>query len=185
MKMGSIEPSEPIEVEQVDEAKLKATVTQAAKDRTITNFPTEYPLPSEQVTDLKSVSVTNMPTDYATEPTLKLVRWGVTREPAWIDGSEQTAPEANTKLVSKTVSADKVGRVFGVHITAGEANAFRLMKGATVVKRFDISARGTIHIVLNTPLLDGVSAGTEISIQNVDAGGSGIVYQASILYDEG
>jgi len=35
----------------------KPIVYQAEKDRTITNFPTEYPLPSSQVTDLKNVNV--------------------------------------------------------------------------------------------------------------------------------
>jgi len=38
-------------------APLKTKVYQAEKDRTITNFPSEYPLPSSQVTDLKNVTV--------------------------------------------------------------------------------------------------------------------------------
>jgi len=43
------------EVKQADAAKLKATVTQAEKDRSITNFPTEYPLPSSQISDLRKL----------------------------------------------------------------------------------------------------------------------------------
>ena len=44
--------------------KLKPTVYQAEKDRTISNFPSEYPLPSTQISDLKDVSVNNFPSEY-------------------------------------------------------------------------------------------------------------------------
>jgi len=111
-------------------------------------------------------------------------RWSIPREPKWIDGAEATAPAAGTALVSKTVSAG-TGRVFGVHITAGEANSFQLVVGTTVVKRFTLGTAGTIHIVLNTPLADNIPAGTTVKIVNVNAASTGVVYQASLLYDEG
>jgi hypothetical protein len=113
-------------------------------------------------------------------------RWSIPREPKWIDGAEATAPAAGTALVSVTVGASpRTGRVFGVHITAGEANSFQLVVGTTVVKRFTLGTAGTIHIVLNTPLADNIPAGTTVKIVNVNAGSTGVVYQASLLYDEG
>lgn len=112
------------------------------------------------------------------------IRWGIVREPTWTDGAESTAPGAGDALVTKTVTAAKTGRVFGVHITAGEANEFRLYSGASIIKRFSLGLAGTIHIVLGTPLLDDVAAATAITIKVVNAAGAGIVYQASLLYDE-
>jgi hypothetical protein len=113
-------------------------------------------------------------------------RWSIPREPKWIDGAEVTAPAAGTALASVTVGASpRTGRVFGVHITAGEANSFQLVVGTTVVKRFTLGTAGTIHIVLNTPLADNIPAGTTVKIVNVNAGSTSIIYQASLLYDEG
>jgi hypothetical protein len=112
-------------------------------------------------------------------------RWGVPTEPAWIDGAETTAPSAGTALVSVTVGAGKTGRVFGIHITADEANSFQLAVGTTVIKRFSLPVAGTIHIVLNTPILDKVPENSTITIKNVSAGSAGKVYQASLLYHEG
>jgi hypothetical protein len=113
------------------------------------------------------------------------LRWGIPREPVWIDGAETTAPAAGTALVSKTVSTGKTGRVFGVHICTPEANEFQLLAGTTVVKRFSAAAASVIHIVLGTPLKDNIPAGTAITIKNVNAGSAGKTYQTSILYDEG
>jgi hypothetical protein len=127
---------------------------------------------------VRNIKVWPVPTSVAE------IRWGIPREPKWIDGSEITAPAAGTALVSQTVSAG-TGRVFGVHITADEANSFQLIAGVAVVKRFALTAAGTIHIVLNTPLVDGIPSGTVVKIVNVKAGSTGMVYQASILYDEG
>jgi hypothetical protein len=112
-------------------------------------------------------------------------RWGIPREPTWIDGAETTAPAAGTTLVSTTVGTGKTGRVFGVHISADEANSFQLLVDTTVVKRFALTAAGTIHIVLNTPLKDNIPAGATVKIINVNAAAAGKVYQASMLYDEG
>jgi hypothetical protein len=113
-----------------------------------------------------------------------LVRWGITREPSWVYGSETTAPSVGTALVSQAVSSGKIGRVFGVHISADEANQFRLYEGATVKQRFNLNGAGTIFIVLANPLLDSVAAGTTISLKVVSSANSGKVYQANLLYDE-
>jgi len=112
-------------------------------------------------------------------------RWGIPREPFWVDGGEASAPGAGTVLVTKTVSAGKTGRVFGVHITATEANRFQLKSGTTVIKDWAIGAAGLIDIVLSMPLLDNQAAATVVTIVNVNAAGVGTTYQASLLYDEG
>jgi len=115
---------------------------------------------------------------------LKTIRWGITREPTWTDGAEATAPAAGATLVSKTVTAGMTGRVFGVHISADEANQFQLLVNATVIKRFALGGAGVIHIVLALPLKDSIAAASVITIKNVTAGAALKVYQASLLYDE-
>lgn len=112
-------------------------------------------------------------------------KWGIPREPYWVDGVESTAPGALATLVSVTVGVGLKGRIFGISITADEDNSFRLYSGATVIKRFALGMAGTIFFVVPNPILTDVVAGTTISIKNVGAGGAGIIYQASILYDEG
>lgn len=115
---------------------------------------------------------------------LKTIRWGITREPTWTDGVETTAPAAGATLVTKTVTAAMTGRVFGVHISADEANQFQLLVDAVVIKRFALGGAGVIHIVLATPLKDDITASAVITIKNVTIGTAGKVYQASLLYDE-
>jgi len=83
---GQVDVQSMPEVKQADPALLKATVTQAAKDRTITNFPTEYPLPSSQISDLKKLEEIGEITHFSktgistikTPPTgkaLKVIAW--------------------------------------------------------------------------------------------------------------
>ena len=110
-------------------------------------------------------------------------RWGIPREPFWIDGTENTAPAAGTMLVTRVVSPGLSGRVFGVHIKANEANAFQLKVGSATMKDFAVGAEGFLTVVLGNPLVDNIASGTTVYIQNVFTGTS--VYQASILYDEG
>lgn len=112
------------------------------------------------------------------------IRWGITREPIWVDGLEVTGPlvSAGTSLVTKTVSSGKLGRIFGLHIAVDEANQFQLYQDSTVIKRFPLNDAGVIHVVLATPLLNNVSG--VIAIKNVAAATSGKTYQSSLLYDE-
>jgi len=49
----------PVRIKFVS-APLKTLVYQASAERTIANFPSEYPLPSSQVSDLKNVAVTDI-----------------------------------------------------------------------------------------------------------------------------
>jgi hypothetical protein len=117
------------------------------------------------------------------------IRWGRNVAPAWIIGSEATAPAANTALVSKTVSTGKTGYIYGFMITAQEANDFKInwtSGGITYSKRIVFGGKGTIHFVDVVALNEGLGAGagTNITITNVNAGGSGIVYQCAILYAE-
>lgn len=132
----------------------------------------------------RKLTSTDIVTSILNSDSMKTLRWSVPREPGWVEGSETTAPAANTVLVSKTVTTAMTGRVFGVHITADEGNQFQLLDAAAVKKRFVLGAGGTIHVILATPLLDGIVAGHLVSLRNVTAGTAGKVYQASLLYDE-
>ena len=118
-----------------------------------------------------------------------LTRFGRSVSPAWVIGSEVTAPAAGTNLVSRTVSSGKTGYAYGLLISAGEANDFKLVwtsGGASRSLRIAISSRGTILIVSPVPLNEGFPAdgGTTVAVQNINAGSSGVVYQAALLYGE-
>jgi hypothetical protein len=109
--------------------------------------------------------------------------------PAWVHGGEVTAPAAGTALVSKTVSSGKTGYIYGFFISAGEPNDFKInwtYGGGSYSIRIPFSSRGAIHYIDVVPLNEGLGAdgGSSITITNVNAGGSGIVYQARILYAE-
>ena len=119
----------------------------------------------------------------------KLQRWGRNVEPSWIHGDEITAPAENTKLVSKTVSTGKSGYIYGFFIMAGEANDFKITwtsGGASKSIRIPFSSGGALQYVDIVPLNEGLPAdeNTEISITNVNAGSSGVVYQARLLIAE-
>jgi hypothetical protein len=108
---------------------------------------------------------------------------------AWVHGSEVTAPAAGTALVSKTVSAGRTGYIYGFFISAGEANDFKInwtSGGASYSIRIPFSNKGAIHYIDVIPLNEGMGAdpGSSITITNVNAGSSGIVYQARLLYGE-
>ena len=118
-----------------------------------------------------------------------LIRWGRNVTPVWVIGSEYTAPSANTALVSKTVSTGKTGYIYGFMITAGEANDFKInWTSGTVAysKRITFGGKGTVYFTNNIALNEGLpaDAGTSVTITNVNAGSSGIVYQCALLYAE-
>jgi hypothetical protein len=125
----------------------------------------------------------------ASEATLKTLRWGRDVSPAWVHGDEVTAPAAGTALVSKTVSTGKSGYVYGFFISAGEANDFKInwtSDGAAKSVRIPLASKGAVQYVDLIALNEGMPAdgGSSITITNVNAGSSGIVYQARILYVE-
>ena len=120
---------------------------------------------------------------YPTVPTFHEIRWGVDREPAWVDGAPGT-PAAGGVLVTQTVGVGVVGRVFGIHISADEANQFDLCLDGTAVNHYVLAAGGTLDIVLASPIQDGIVAAVVITIEVVLAGTGTTVYQASLLYDE-
>lgn len=116
-------------------------------------------------------------------------RWGREALPVWIDGEEITAPAANTTLVSKTVSAGKVGYIYGFMITAGEKNDFIISwisGGATKSRRIVFGAAGSLQYTDFIAFNEGAPADaeTEIRITNVNAGGDSVVYQVALLYGE-
>ncbi|MEM4619694.1 MAG: hypothetical protein QW607_05720 [Desulfurococcaceae archaeon] len=138
----------------------------------------------------KSTDLTNLSNlDVALSILVKLIRFGKNVNPAWIHGTEVTAPAANTNLVSKTVSSGKQGYIYGFYITAGEANDFKInwTSGGTARSiRIMFTGKGSLQYVDFVPLNEGLpaDAGTTISITNVNSGSSGIIYQARLLYIE-
>jgi hypothetical protein len=104
-------------------------------------------------------------------------------------GSEVTAPSAGTALASRTVGAGRRGYVYGVFITAGEANDFRLewtSGGVSYSLRIPLCGRGAIMLTSLIPLNEGLPAdgGTSVAVTNINAGSPGVVYQAAVLYAE-
>jgi len=109
--------------------------------------------------------------------------------PAWVHGGEVTAPAAGTALVSKTVSTGKTGYIYGFFISAGEANDFKInwtSGGSSYSIRIPFGGKGCVHYIDFIPMNEGLSAdaGSSITITNVNAGSSGVVYQARLLYAE-
>jgi len=127
--------------------------------------------------------------DVALSVLATLQRWGRNVSPVWVHGGEITAPPANTALVSKTVTSGKFGYIYGFFINAGEANDFRInwTSGSTSYsRRIVFPSKGSLQYVDFTAFNEGLpaSGGTSITITNVNAGSSGVVYQAAILYAE-
>jgi len=118
-----------------------------------------------------------------------LIRWGRNLSPTWVIGPEFTAPAAGTTLVSVTVPTGKRGWIYGFMITAGEANDFKInwtSGGTAYSKRIVFGGKGTVHFVDMISLNEGLSAdpGTSMTITNVNAGSSGVVYQCALLHGE-
>jgi hypothetical protein len=119
----------------------------------------------------------------------RLIKFNRNVSPTWVYGSEITAPAAGTALVSRTVSTGRVGYVYGIFISAGEPNDFRLQwVSATSTRsiRIPFSSKGAIMVVFDVPVNEGLpaDAGSAIRLVNLNAGSSGVVYQAGILYAE-
>jgi len=119
----------------------------------------------------------------------KRQRWGRNVEPEWVHGGVYTAPPANTWLVSRTVSAGKKGYFYGFLITAGEANDFRIAwtsGGSYRLILIFFGGKGTTESVSRVAMNEGMPAdeGTPVLIQNINAGGAGVDYQARLLYAE-
>jgi len=127
--------------------------------------------------------------DTALSALARLSRWGRDVSPLWVLGGEVTAPAAGTALVSRSVSSGRSGYIYGFIITAGEPNDFKLSwtsGGAARGLRIALASRGSVVLVTPVPVNEGLPAdgGTTVSIANVVAGGSGVVYQAALLYAE-
>ncbi|MEM4772532.1 MAG: hypothetical protein QW197_03535 [Candidatus Aenigmatarchaeota archaeon] len=104
----------------------------------------------------------------------------------WVIGTEINAPAANTTLVSYTVPTGTRAYIYGFEIYASEANEFLISwtsKGTTYSRRFKINTGGNIYLVDLIPLNEGLPAdvNTNITITNINAGGTGSVYKASLL----
>lgn len=119
----------------------------------------------------------------------QMIRYNRNVSPIWVHGGEIIAPAAGTALVSRTVSTGKSGYIYGFYIMAGEANDFRIQwvsGGTTYTIRIPFPGKGAVHYADFIPLNEGLpaAAGSTISIVNVNAGSTGVVYQARLLYAE-
>jgi len=115
-----------------------------------------------------------------------LMRWGRAVTPLWTYGSEITAPAAGTTLVSVSVPSGKRGYIYGVYISVGEGNDFKInwvSAGTTRSIRISFAGKGSVLAIFNTAVNEGYPAdgGTSITITNLVAGGAGIIYQAGLL----
>jgi len=129
----------------------------------------------------------NMDVTLSTLATLQ--RFGRNIALSWVDGGEVTAPAAGTALVSRTVTTGKSGYIYGFFISAGEGNIFKInwtSGGAAKSRRIVFNGSGTLQYVDIVAINEGVPAdgGSSITITNVNAGSTGVVYQACILYGE-
>jgi hypothetical protein len=124
--------------------------------------------------------------DVALSVLSRLIKWGRDVTPAWVHGSEVTAPAAGTALVSWTVPAGKTGFIYGFFISVGEGNDFKInwtSGGVAYSRRIVFPGKGTLHFVDMIALNEGLPAdgGTSVTITNVNVGSAGIVYQAALL----
>ena len=126
------------------------------------------------------------PAAVSTDP--KKIRWGRFINVSWVHSAEVSAPAASTSLVSKSVTSGKSGYIYGFYITAGEANDF-LIKwtsgGSSYQIRVIFGGSGALQVVSPAAINEGLPADSStVDIENVNAGSSGVVYQARLLYGE-
>ncbi|RLA80990.1 MAG: hypothetical protein DRG33_01375 [Deltaproteobacteria bacterium] len=118
-----------------------------------------------------------------------LQRWGRYVDPEWTHAAEVTAPSAGTALVTKSVGTGKTGYIYGFFISAGESNDFKInwtSGGNAKSIRIPFSGKGALHYINYSALNEGIGAdaGTDITITNINAGSSGVIYQARLFYAE-
>jgi len=114
----------------------------------------------------------------------RLIQYGISRTPIWINGTNRTAPTTTTDLVTTTVSTGKTGRIFGWQIIAPEGNEFILNIGVTAYRIGALPSAGVIIATFDRAIFDNIAAGIVINIRVAIAGGAGKVYRADLLYDE-
>ncbi len=125
-------------------------------------------------------------TDIVIAQMSQLIRWGRAVTPVWVYGGEITAPPANTALVSVSVPSGKRGYIYGVYISADDANDFKINWTSNATSRsirILLGSKGTVLAVFNTPINEGYPADpqTTITITNIFAGGPISVYQVGLL----
>ena len=116
----------------------------------------------------------------------RLIKFNRDASPTWIYGDEVTAPAAGTALVSVSIPSASKGYIYGFYISAGEGNDFLInftSGGVSKNIRIMLAGKGTVMAVFNLPVNEGLPAdgGTSITITNVNAGSSGVVYRAGLL----
>lgn len=138
-------------------------------------------------TDNLDTALSGLKTDLDTLPSNN--RYGRNVTPAWTLGSEATAPAADTALVTKGISSGKTGYIYGFMISAQEPNDFKIKwTSGTNAKTYRLvfAGAGSMIVLLDTALNEGLGAdaSSNITINNVNAGTTGKIYQAQLLTGE-
>jgi len=120
---------------------------------------------------------------------IRLVRWGIPREPVWVMGDTLDEPGDGDDLLAYGIAASKTVKVYGLLVTGSEASGVYLIDddGTFTSRRYDLGGQGTLLIVLANPLVDGVLGGGDgnrLIISKIGAGGAGSQFQAGLLIDE-
>lgn len=120
---------------------------------------------------------------------IRLIRWGIPREPVWVMGDILDEPGDGDGLVAYDIAASKAVKVYGLLVTGSEASGVYLIDddGTFTGRRYDLGGQGTLLIVLANPLVDGVLGGGDgnrLIVSKMGAGAAGSQFQAGLLIDE-
>jgi len=120
---------------------------------------------------------------------IRLIRWGIPREPVWVMGDILDEPGDGDGLVAYDIAAGKTVKVYGLLVTGSEASGVYLTDddGTFIGRRYDLGGEGTLLIVLANPLVDGALGGGDgnrLIVSKINAGGAGSQFQAGLLIDE-
>jgi len=125
----------------------------------------------------------------AIQDLIRLIRWGIPREPFWVMGDVLDEPADEDGLLAYDIAAGKTVKVYGLLLTGSEASGVHLADydGTSIRRRYDLGGQGTLLIVLANPLVDGVPGGGDgngLLVSKINAGGAGSRFQAGLLIDE-
>lgn len=120
---------------------------------------------------------------------IRLIRWGVPREPVWVMGEILDEPGDGDGLLAYDIAANKTAKVYGLAVTGSEATGVYLFDddGTFMGRRYDLGGQGTLLIVLANPLIDGLLGGEDgnrLIVSKIGAGGAGSQFQVGLLIDE-
>jgi len=128
--------------------------------RSITNFPSDYPLPSAQVTDLKTVDIGNFPSDYPLPSAQVSSLQNVNVQP---QGSIQPFSASSTSDV-KTPSSGKALQILGFfyYCDADITTELRFKNSGNVIAGLPFKGAVAMNLVGVKPLQGAADEAVEI-----------------------